>query len=149
MSYNSMVNPKAVKLLDELLSGKASEVREVAICNELDTLLPDPKWSEYIFWSDDYLNDNGSINYDKFFDKVFAYLNSEEYIRNELIIELANALINKDFTNMNEVEIVSELNRLSPDPNWTHYLFVDKSCLNKDGSVNKNKFLDRLFELQS
>lgn len=136
---------KATILIRELLSGNTSDSRDEDIFEELNNLFIDPNWSAYIYWSDDYLNEDDSLNYDKFFDKVFDYPNSEEYKRNERIIYLTNVLLKRDFTEYSETEIVNEINNISPDINWTHYLFVDKTCLNEDGSVDREKFLDKLF----
>lgn len=142
---NEAIKKRAIKLLEEMFSSTMSHVRQQEIGNELDSLLIDPNWSEYIFWSEDYFNEDESINYDKFFDKVFDYPNSEEYKRNERIIYLANALLNRDFAKHSEMDIVNEMNQLSPDIHWTQYLFVDKTCLNEDGAVNREKFLEKLF----
>lgn len=139
------IRKRVYLLLEELLSNVASEKRENDIVQELDQLLPDPKWSDYIFWSEDYVNDDGSIKYDKFFKKVFDYKNSKEFKVKQRIIKLVNLLLGRDFSEISEVEIVNEINRLSPDINWMNYIFADKSCLNSDGSVNKDKFLEKIF----
>ncbi len=139
------IKEKMSILLDELLSDDIREERQSEIFVELNSISPDPEWSDYIYWSDDYLNEDNSLNYDKFFKKVFDYPNSEEYKRNERIISLTNALLKRDFSEQSEIDIVNEINELSPDINWTRYLFVDKTCLNEDGSVDRDKFLDKLF----
>ena len=48
---------------------------------------------------------------------------------------------------MTESEIVNEINKLSSDPNWANYIFVEKSCLNEDGTINDEKFIRKLFPL--
>lgn len=45
---------KAKSLIQELLNAESSEDRENDIMLELDDILPDPKWSGYIFWTNDY-----------------------------------------------------------------------------------------------
>lgn len=45
---------KAKSLIQELLNAESSEDRENDIMLELDDILPDPKWSDYIFWTNDY-----------------------------------------------------------------------------------------------
>ena len=40
---------KAKSLIQELLNAESSEDRENDIMLELDDILPDPKWSDYIF----------------------------------------------------------------------------------------------------
>ncbi len=142
---NELIKKRVINLFEEMFNTTMSDSRQQDIGDELDNLLPDPYWSDYIFWSEDYLNADESINYDKFFDKVFDYPNSEEYKRNERIINLANALLKRDFAEQSEMDIVNEINELSPDIHWMQYLFVDKSCLNADGSLNEKLFLDKLF----
>lgn len=92
---NDSQKSKAIELLTELLNEDSSEADQAAICEELQELLPDPHWSDYIFWSNDYNNEDGSLNFEKFFDKVISYYNTDEYKRNKRVIELANMLIKK------------------------------------------------------
>lgn len=44
-------------LLNKILNESLTDSQQVAVNEELDRLIPDPRWSNYIFWSDDYLND--------------------------------------------------------------------------------------------
>ncbi len=74
---NENLKNTAIPLIKKLLSSGLSKSEEDNLMLELDALLPDPCWSDYIFWNDDYLNEDTSLNYDKFFDKVFDYPNSE------------------------------------------------------------------------
>ena len=134
-------------LLNKILNKSLTDSQEIAIYEELSRLIPDPRWSNYIFWSDDYLNEDESINFEKFFDKVNDYTNTDEYIRNRRVIELIDKLLKKDFQQMTESEIVNEINKLSSDPNWANYIFVEKSCLNEDGTINDEKFIRKLFPL--
>ena len=140
-------------LLEELLTTANSESRQEEINAEVDKLSPDPFWSDYIFWSNDYLNDNEnedenkkvSLNYDKLFKKIAEYPNSSEYKTKTLIIKLVEQLIARDFSNASEVDTVNEINELSPDINWMNYVFADKSSINSDGSLDKEKFLNKIF----
>ena len=134
-------------LLNKILNKSLTDSQEIAIYEELSRLIPDPRWSNYIFWSDDYLNEDESINFEKFFDKVNDYTNTDEYIRNRRVIELIDKLLKKDFQQMTESEMVNEINKLSSDPNWANYIFVEKSCLNEDGTINDEKLIRKLFPL--
>ena len=134
-------------LLNKILNESLTDSQQVAVNEELDRLIPDPRWSNYIFWSDDYLNDDESINFEKFFDKVNDYTNTDEYIRNRKVIELVDKLLKKDFQQMTELKVVKEINKLSSDPNWANYIFVEKSCLNEDGTINDEKLIRKLFPL--
>lgn len=60
------------KLLVEMQSA-VSEERSVEICLLIGEISPDPYWSDYIFQTNEYLNKDKSINFDKFFRKVFSY----------------------------------------------------------------------------
>ena len=143
---NDDTKQKITLLLEELINTPCSESRQIEIKIELDKLSPDPFWSDYIFWSNEYVNENGEINYERFFDKISEYPNSYEYKTKSRILDLAQKLVIKDFTDISEVDIVNEINELSPDISWTNYLFVDKSCLNNDGSINKEAFLNKIFK---
>ena len=59
------------RLLNKLINDDLSDKERTEIALAIDKLSPDPYWSDYIFWSDDYLNEDTSINYDKFFKKIF------------------------------------------------------------------------------
>lgn len=142
---NKNEREKVVKLFDEMFNTTMTEARQREVNRKLDALIDDPNWSYYIFYDESYLNGDNSINYDKFFDKIDDYSNSDEFKRDNRIIELLNNLLDKNFSKMNEIEIVSEINELSSDPNWMQYIFVDKSCLNENGSVDEDAFLKKLF----
>lgn len=62
---------RMIELIERLIHPKHSEKEDQEIGLELDHLSPDPNWSDYIFWSDDYLKEDGSMDYDKFFKKIF------------------------------------------------------------------------------
>ena len=151
---NDDTKQKITLLLEELVNTPCSESRQVAIKLELDKLSPDPFWSDYIFWSEEYVNENGNgngngngnINYEAFFDKISEYPNSHEYKTKSRILELAKKLIIRDFSDISEVDTVNEINELSPDISWTNYLFVDKTCLKNDGSIDQEKFLNKIFK---
>ena len=143
---NDETKQKITLLLEELLNTTCSESRQIEINLEINKLSPDPFWSDYIFWNEEYINEDLSINYEKFFDKISEYPNSHEYKTKSRLLELAEKLIIKDFSKISEVDIVNGINELSPDINWTSYLFVDKTCLNNDGSLDKEKFLNKVFK---
>lgn len=142
---NKNEREKVVKLFDEMFDTNMTEARQREVNRKLDALIDDPNWSYYIFYDESYLNGDNSINYDKFFDKIDDYSNSDEFKRDNRIIELLNNLLDKNFSKMKEIEIVNEINELSSDPNWMQYIFVDKSCLNENGSVDEDAFLKKLF----
>ncbi|WP_413519085.1 hypothetical protein [Psychrobacter glacincola] len=143
---NDDTKKKITLLLEELLNATPSESRQMEINLELNGLSPDPFWSDYIFWSEEYINEDLSINYEGFFDKIAEYPNSNEYKTKRRILELAQKLVIRDFSEIGEVDIVNEINELSPDISWTSYLFVDKTCLNNDGGIDKEKFLNKIFK---
>ena len=137
---------KFTLLLEELINATCSESRQIEINIELNKLSPDPFWSDYIFWSEEYVNEDLSINYEGFFDKIAKYPDSNEYKTKSRILELAQKLVIRDFSEISELAMVNEINSLSPDISWTHYLFVDKTCLKTDGSIDKEKFLNKTFK---
>ena len=137
---------KSTLLLEELINATCSESRQIEINLELNELSPDPFWSDYIFWSEEYVNEDLSINYEGFFDKIAEYPDSNEYKTKSRILELAQKLVIRDFSEISEVDMVNEINSLSPDISWTHYLFVDKTYLKTDGSIDKEKFLNKIFK---
>ena len=133
---------KIIALIDELRTFQQSESRDDEIMLELDKIIPDPKWSDYIFWSDDYLYPDGVFNYDKFFKKIDEYEHSEEYKYRKHIISLVNKLLEKDFSEKSEMQIVNELNDLLQSTDWMDYLFVNNLCLDKSGCLDEKCFLD-------
>ena len=136
-------------LFEELFNTTLSESRQIKINLEINKLSPDPAWSDYIFYSDDYVNEDGSINYDKFFEKISDYPNSYEYITKSRILELVERLVARDFSEIDEIEIVNEINSLSPDVSWMDYIFADETCIYTDGNINKVKFLNKIFDEDS
>ncbi len=65
---------KRIKILvQELVTFNVEEQRESDICFEIDNLSPDPKWSNYIFWTDDYIDEEDNFLMEKFLDKIFSY----------------------------------------------------------------------------
>lgn len=58
-------------LINELVFTPHSENRDQELALEINSLSPDSKWSDYIFWSDEYFKDDETIDYDKFFKKIF------------------------------------------------------------------------------
>lgn len=60
-------------LLQELLSLKLNELEESKVFEEISKLSPDPEWSDYVFHSDVFENNDGTFNYDGFLLKIFSY----------------------------------------------------------------------------
>ena len=51
---NDETKKKFTLLLEELINATCSESRQIEINIELNKLSPDPFWSDYIFWSEEY-----------------------------------------------------------------------------------------------
>ena len=122
-----------------------TESKHIEVNDKSNKILIDPKWSDYIFWSDNYILPDGNIDYDKFFKKIEEYPNSDEYKINQYVISLVNNLLTKNFQQKSEMEIVNELNHILSTTDWIDYLFVSKICLNGDGSLDEKSFLDMVF----
>ncbi|EJG0692336.1 hypothetical protein C4G81_RS22200 [Vibrio parahaemolyticus] len=60
-------------LVEQLVTFDLSEKDEAVICSKIDKLSPDPRWSEYIFWSDEYIDENQNFLVDQFLEKIFSY----------------------------------------------------------------------------
>ena len=142
---NKQDKKNVIELLDIIFNENITESKHIEINDKLNKILIDPKWSDYIFWSDDYILPDGSIDYDKFFKKIEEYPNSDEYKRNQYVISLVNNLLTKNFQQKSEMEIVNKLNHILSTTDWIDYLFVSKICLNEDGSLDEKSFLDMVF----
>lgn len=142
---NKQDKKNVIELLNIIFNENITESEHIEVNDKLNKILIDPKWSDYIFWSDDYILPNGNIDYDKFFKKIEEYPNSDEYKRNQYIISLVNNLLTKNFQQKFEMEIVNELNHILSTTDWIDYLFVSKICLNEDGSLDEKSFLDMIF----
>lgn len=59
-----------------MVTFNVEEKRESDICLKINNLSPDPKWSNYIFWTDDYIDENDNFLMEKFLDKIFSYKES-------------------------------------------------------------------------
>ncbi len=60
-------------LIDELITAKATDEREEEINSALDEICPDPEWSNYIFWSNDFQDSTGDLDVDAVIEKIFSY----------------------------------------------------------------------------
>lgn len=129
------------KLIEELMTFELSEKRENYIISELDNIIIDPKWSDYIFWSNNYHNEDGSLNYDKFFQKISEYEKSDEYKRNKYIVSLVKDLLHRNFQEKSEVAIVNELHSFISNHDWINCLFVSKDCFLDNGELDEKGFL--------
>lgn len=63
---------RLIFLINELVNKSLTEEQEKKICSEIDNLSPDPLWSDYIFWSNDYLLDDNSLDIDKLVEKLLG-----------------------------------------------------------------------------
>ena len=61
-----------IELVKELLK-VPSEDREKVICERLDKISPDPNYSDYIFYSDEFSAKDDSFNFEGLTEKVFNY----------------------------------------------------------------------------
>lgn len=132
---------RVIELINKIFDSCISEIENKKINEELDLLISDPKWSGYIFWTNDYCTKENGLDYEKFFQKIEEYELSDEYKRNKYIISLVNDLLNKNFNNKLEMDIVNELRKLIPNEDWTDCLFVSKSCFLENGQLDEKEFL--------
>ncbi|AKG08456.1 hypothetical protein D6D69_05875 [Moraxella catarrhalis] len=132
---------RVIELINKIFDSYISEIENKKINEELDLLISDPKWSGYIFWSNDYYTKENGLDYEKFFQKIEEYELSDEYKRNKYIISLVNDLLNKNFNNKLEMDIVNELRKLIPNEDWIDCLFVSKSCFLENGQLDEKEFL--------
>lgn len=144
MIKQSQENQEICYLLNELVNGDHLEKLADEFYHKLDMLIKDPNWNEYIFWSDEFICSNREINYEKFLKKICNYEKTSKYKREQYIISLVNSLLEKDFQEKSEIGIVNELNELLSSTDWIDYLFVSRICLNQDGSLNRNSFLNMI-----
>lgn len=132
---------RVIELINKIFDSHISEIENKKINEELDLLISDPKWSGYIFWTNDYCTKENGLDYEKFFQKIEEYELSDEYKRNKYIISLVNDLLNKNFNNKLEMDIVNELRKLIPNEDWIDCLFVSKSCFLENGQLDEKEFL--------
>ena len=67
---NKQDKKNIIELLNIIFNENITESKHIEVNDKLNKILIDPKWSDYIFWSDDYILPNGNIDYDKFFKKI-------------------------------------------------------------------------------
>lgn len=132
---------RVIELINKIFDSYISEIENKKINEELDLLISDPKWGNYIFWTNDYCTKENGLDYEKFFQKIEEYELSDEYKRNKYIISLVNDLLNKNFNNKLEMDIVNELRKLIPNEDWIDCLFVSKSCFLENGQLDEKEFL--------
>ncbi len=60
---------KLTALFEELWEVPSDE-REIEIFEEVKKISPDPKWSDYIYWSDEFVNEDESLNIPKLIKKL-------------------------------------------------------------------------------
>lgn len=132
---------RVIELINKIFDSYIPEIENKKINEELDLLISDPKWGNYIFWTNDYCTKENGLDYEKFFQKIEEYELSDEYKRNKYIISLVNDLLNKNFNNKLEMDIVNELRKLIPNEDWIDCLFVSKSCFLENGQLDEKEFL--------
>ncbi|WP_152610783.1 hypothetical protein [Ruegeria sp. ANG-R] len=59
-------------LIGKLLSTR-DEGEQSVIAQELDEICPDPEWSDHIFHSTDYYNEDDTLNVEAVVEKIFSY----------------------------------------------------------------------------
>lgn len=52
---------------------KEIEAKEGIIISEIDTISPDPAWLDYIYQTDEYLDEDGNVDVDSLLRKVYSY----------------------------------------------------------------------------
>lgn len=142
---NTLQKEKITHLIHELVNGNHSEEQDNEIYHELDKLIIDPKWSDYIFWSNDYIDSDGDFIAHKFFETIQEYQLSDECQRNQYVISLVNDLLKRNFQHKSETQIVNELNNLLPNTDWIDYLFVSKICIDKNNELYEHNFINLVF----
>ncbi len=60
------------QLITELGNG-ADEARAGEIAERVNELSPDPNWSDYIFHSDEFIGDEGTLLMEQLLDKILSY----------------------------------------------------------------------------
>lgn len=141
MAAKTPERDKIIFLLKELVYGGHSEEVADMFYSKLDDIIKDPKWSSYIFWSDQYFTEDNEIDYEKFLKKILEYEQSEEYHRNQYIISLVQNLLNKNFQSNSEVVTMNEINSFIPNHDWIDYLLVNRECFSENGKFNEKEFL--------
>ena len=69
------VNQKKIKMkrLIKALSQAKGEKAQDKIYDELRLISPDPEWSDYIFHSSEFYDENEELDIDKLIEKIFSY----------------------------------------------------------------------------
>lgn len=63
----------AKQLILKLLNGPSTDSENNKIAEELRRLVPDPDLTKYIFWSDEFYDDNEILDVDAVLEKAFSY----------------------------------------------------------------------------
>ena len=61
------------KLILDLVSGKISEEKQDEIYEKISQISPDPEWSDYIFVSFEFYDNQNNLNIDAVVEKIFSY----------------------------------------------------------------------------
>ena len=63
----------AKQLILKLLNGPSTDSENNKIAEELRRIVPDPDLTEYIFWSDEFYDEEENLDIDAILEKAFSY----------------------------------------------------------------------------
>lgn len=66
--------------------------------------------------------------------------NDREVLREALI-----CLFSMDASEKEEADLIEQINRISPDPNWSDYIYQADEFVSADGAFNIDDVLDKIF----
>jgi hypothetical protein len=64
--------------------------------------------------------------------------------RREELIHLIKRLTTLDFTEDEEPALVARIKHLSPDPEWSNYIFYSEEYVGADGVLDAERLVDKL-----
>lgn len=63
----------AKELITQIASNEYTEAEEDQFLLQLKEIVPDPDISDYIFWSDEFYDENKNLDIDAILEKAFSY----------------------------------------------------------------------------
>lgn len=60
-------------LLSRVVLTDLSDVEEMALVARINQLSPDPEWTDYIFYSDEFFDSHGNLDVDRLISRMAAY----------------------------------------------------------------------------
>ncbi|BCA63118.1 hypothetical protein HMP09_2352 [Sphingomonas sp. HMP9] len=66
--------------------------------------------------------------------------NDREVLRDSLI-----RLVSMDVSEKEEDGLIGQINKISPDPNWSDYIYQTDAFVSADGAINIDDVLDKIF----